>query len=211
MSGPTRDSLERFAELCATLDHGSSANRASVLATAGLDAAAWQGLGEHWTAQLQQQPPDAAAEMGARFRAAYSATREALARSETPPFPGSDTQLRRDAATSAPTSVPTAATDTRATLPVGMSAPNLDATVVGPVCALRPALPFAPSVRPQRDARDPLDVTVDAPLHSPSRPVLPFVPVPPPGKRLIRFDPHTGLPLPVPLLEDDPGNASTTP
>jgi hypothetical protein len=110
--------------------------------------------------------------------------------------------------------------------PVGMPAPDLDATVVGPVCALRPALPFAPAEATPgapallptalgapvvaSGARDPLDVTVDAPVRPLSRPVLPFAPAPPPGKRLILFDSQTGQPLPTPLLVDEPDHTSST-
>ena len=83
-------------------------------------------------------------------------------------------------------------------------APNPDETLVGTSRAAGPDLPFRPAGGARDSARDPLDVTADAPLNVIPGAALPFTPPAQPRKRLIRFDPQTGCALPEPIWVDLP-------
>ena len=71
MHPPHNESVERFAQLCALLNEGF-ADRAIVLASAGLDDNSWKQLESRWMTQIAQSADGALAR---RFGAAYTAAR----------------------------------------------------------------------------------------------------------------------------------------
>jgi hypothetical protein len=197
-SSSSNEPVERFARLCAALDNGFD-GRAATLAAAGLDEAAWQRLCDAWLPQL------AAPDIGLSFTRTYEQAREEAVLADTEPMQGEiggaeDTLV-----------------DASGPIPVE---PAVTVSVPFPLAG--PALPFAQAPFGQPDAvsvsasaevhrplpanDDPAaDVTLEVPCAPLSaRAALPF-PQPPANsrrQRLLRFDPHTGHPLPVPCWVD---------
>ena len=71
MHTPHNESIERFAQLCALLNEGF-ADRALVLASAGLDDSSWKQLESRWMTQIAQSTDGSLAR---RFGEAYTAAR----------------------------------------------------------------------------------------------------------------------------------------
>ena len=72
------DTVERFAELSATLDD-PFAEEHEVLHAAGLDSQRWASIEARWLLQLQSNASDGTPDLAARFGQTYKATRERLA------------------------------------------------------------------------------------------------------------------------------------
>lgn len=214
------DSIERFAELCRRLGDAFTA-RAVVLAEAGLDEASFVAIEQAWMRRLD-------GELAEQFIAAFSAGEPGPKASDQ----GADPWRR--AAQSVPllyageacmrvVSTPVVAAPT----PVSPSLPrapfDVDRTQELPIGAPSPSTPFrAGAVReleppawhrapdamntPFPESSD-LDRTQTCLLDMRHLPALPFKQAPsepPPQKRLHRFDPQTGLPLPVPVWVELP-------
>lgn len=71
------DSIERFAEVSATLDD-PFAERDEVLRAAGLDAAGWAETERRWSQRLREDTADPKGTLVARFSKVYTATRQEL-------------------------------------------------------------------------------------------------------------------------------------
>ncbi len=171
------DSIERFAQLCRRLGD-AFAPRSSILGEAGLDEVSFREIEHAWMRRL-----DGA--LAERFAAVFAAGEESTA-----PVAG-ETQTWREEARTVPllrageaprSAVPwpseRAAKQTAPRL-LDTSSVDVDRTLELPIGHAAPPLPF--------------------------RPAMPFTKAPsetPPRRRLHRFDPQTGLPLPAPVWVD---------
>jgi hypothetical protein len=200
------DAIERFAEICALLDNGSSP-RDEILAAAGLDAAGWRLLCVQWLPQLAAGD---APELSLSFAPAYARARR---------YPGGlvlphASPVLRSAV---PAELDEEDTEADAASPVGL---DPDRTVAGSFPLAGPALPFraatvlppalttAPSEAPpaMRPAAEPAEATLQVACAAPApSAVLPFSAPTADGRllRLQRFDTSTGELLAVPRWVDD--------
>ena len=201
------EAIERFAQLCALLDNGSSP-RAEVLAAAGLDEAGWRLLCMEWLPQLAAGD---APELSLSFAPAYARAcrhRCGIVLPHASPVLGSAVPAELEADSTYPD----------AAAPLGFEP---DRTVEGAFPHAGPALPFksettlppAPAFRPTecspvpQSAADPIEATLAIPCAAPGPgAVLPFSAPTADGRvlRLARFDAQTGAPLQVPRWVDGP-------
>lgn len=185
------DALTRFAALAAHLGE-PFADRPALLLAAGLDEHGWAEQVEQWSARLNA---DASGELHRCFAEAHAralAPRGLAPARRDPRFLGDEAQPWRE-----------------------------EAAAVGAVTYESAPPPLAPCNAPS-SAQRPRDAsgeqTQECPLHAPAGSVLPFgrasassAGAPFPGRRLHRFDPQTGLPLPAPVWVDLPLSPSLKP
>ncbi len=166
---------EHLAKLCARL-HAPFASPGQVLEEVGVSQALLERARERWSAAIL-----ADAAVGRRFQQAYVAERQALAE-------GGAAQARAPAVVTPTPQCPVPATPAP-THPVtpSPSSPlvDVDATVMAPRIALKPALPFQPGAfepepthtDPRPAARAPFDPDSTLPLRpgTEGEPALPFI------------------------------------
>jgi hypothetical protein len=185
------DSLTRFAALAAHLGE-PFADRPALLLAAGLDERRWAEQVEQWSARLNA---DASGELHRCFAEAYAralAPRGLAPARRDPRFLGDEVQPWRE-----------------------------EAAAVGAVesgSAPPPLVPCNAPCSPQHPRDVSGEQTQECPIHTPAGSVLPFdrasassAGAPFPGRRLHRFDPQTGLPLPAPVWVDLPLSPSLKP
>jgi hypothetical protein len=69
---------------------------------------------------------------------------------------------------------------------------------------------YEPPIRPEVDATDSTERTIEVPVFAQRPPVIPFKPLRPSDRRLHRFDTQTGLPLTNPIWIEDAASADPT-
>jgi hypothetical protein len=209
-SSSPHESVEHFAQLCAALDAGF-ASRADVLEAAALDEDGWRRLCNEWLPRLATTD---APDLAVSFTRAYGRARR--------PFSPPETEHVRSGAAPVDAEAGPREADPEDTLidevPAALAHP--DATVAGAFPLAGPALPFTrgglglplpvvagkPVQRPHLPGpAAPAESTLEVPCAPlPAAAALPFVRAPGSSSsgRLMRFDPHTGKPLPVPRWID---------
>lgn len=218
--------IEAFAGLMARIDD-PFADRAAVLAHAGLDERSVDELAASWRARLGDASAGALPEV---FAVAYGRARAALLKGQHPTPSPLSAPTREVAGTGRPPSALTGAS--------ALSAPAFAETADISAFVPRIALPFTsnPALTPQpsgsiADApalrigggtetfdprafkpHNPLPFQPTPALNAPNAAPPPPAPALPagnlaPGRRLIRFDAQTGEPLPEPYWSDAPPGA----
>ena len=230
---PPAESIESFARLCARLGD-VFAPRAALLTEVGLDEAGFRRIERAWMSRLDEP-------LAQRFAAAFAAPGQSATAAEPAPQAWREAArsvpllCAGDTAPLPDAGRPEVLAD-RDPMPFADTAPiDVDQTLELPIGRPAPSLPFRPAPAAgheaglqERHARTPpaspphlgaanenaADQTLACPLDAHQRAALPFQKAPsapPPRGRLHRFDPQTGLPLPVAVWVELPQMPSLKP
>lgn len=186
LSTPPPLSIERFAEVTAQLS-AAFADPGAVLGQAGLNAERFRQVEAYWAARLGEAGSEP---VRARFASAFAEARLGAASVEGQPI----------------------STERDARFLSEHAQPWREEAASVPLCAEGAAPPNAERVSAIVESS--ADRTIECPAYPAPGPVLPFVesaPASPLRGRLHRFDPQTGLPLPVAVWVELPQMPSLKP